>query len=152
MSCFMTKPTKWPVPPAKTQISLRPVWSESSQSTWRKVGSLPTHWVHSEDSDQTGRMPRLIWAFAGRTDHFVGFVMRRLKRNYQWIPTFLLWCFFINEFILITTVGIPGWPLCSSDKYEPRHDKTCLCFMRTTKTQISLRIRAVWSAPLLLAS
>ena len=32
----------------------------------------------SEDSDQTGRMPRLIWVFAGRTGHFVGFVMRRL--------------------------------------------------------------------------
>ena len=62
--------------PAKTQISLgiRPVWSESSLSTWGKLGSLATHWMHSEDSDQTGRMPRLIWVFAGRT-HFVGFVM-----------------------------------------------------------------------------
>ena len=29
----------------------------------------------SADSDQTGRMPRLIKVFAGRTDHFVGFVM-----------------------------------------------------------------------------
>ena len=33
----------------------------------------------SEDSDQTGRMPRLIWVFAGHTGHFVGFVMWRLK-------------------------------------------------------------------------
>ena len=32
---------------------------------------------------------------------------------------------------------------------EPRHDKTCLCYMRITKTQIKLRIRAFWSAPLL---
>ena len=31
---------------------------------------------------------------------------------------------------------------------EPRHEKTCLCHMRTTKVQISLRIRAVWSASL----
>ena len=38
----------------------------------------------SEDSDQTGRMPRLIGVFAGRTDHFVSFVMRRLK--YQMNP------------------------------------------------------------------
>ena len=30
-----------------------------------------------EGSDQTGRMTRLTWVFAGRTDHFVGFVMRR---------------------------------------------------------------------------
>ena len=55
--------------PAKTQISLgvRPVWSESSLSAWRKLGPLATNWAHSEDSDQTGRMPRLIWVFAGRT-------------------------------------------------------------------------------------
>ena len=33
--------------------------------------------------------------------------------------------------------------------FEPYHDKTCFCQMRTTKAQISLRIRAVWSAPLL---
>ena len=26
-----------------------------------------THWAHSEDSDQTGLMPRLIWVFAWRT-------------------------------------------------------------------------------------
>ena len=28
--------------------------------------SIATHWVHREDPDQTGRMPRLIWVFAGR--------------------------------------------------------------------------------------
>ena len=69
MSRLMTKPTKWHVRPAKTQISLgiRPVSSESSLSTWRKLGSLATHWAHSEDSNQTGRMPRLIWVFAGST-------------------------------------------------------------------------------------
>ena len=68
MSRDMTKPTVT-VRPAKTQISLgiRPVWSESSLSAWRKLGSLATHWAHSEDSGQTGRMPRLIWVFAGRT-------------------------------------------------------------------------------------
>ena len=57
------------VRPAKTQISLGicPVWSESSLSAWRNLGSLATHWGHSEDSDQTGWMPRLIWVFAGRT-------------------------------------------------------------------------------------
>ena len=63
------KTNKVSVHSAKTQISLgiRPVWSESSLSAWRKLGSLATHWVHSEDSDQTGRMPRLIWVFAWRT-------------------------------------------------------------------------------------
>ena len=60
---------KMSVRPTKTQISLgiRPVWPESSLSAWRQLGSLATHWAHSEDSDQTGRMPRLIWVFAGRT-------------------------------------------------------------------------------------
>ena len=63
------KTNKVSVHPAKTQISLgiSPVWSESSLSAWRKLGLLATHWAHSEDSDQTGRMPRLIWVFAGRT-------------------------------------------------------------------------------------
>ena len=65
----MTKLTKWHARPAKTQISLgiRPVWSESSLSAWRKLGSLATRWADSEDIDQTGRMSRLIWVFAGRT-------------------------------------------------------------------------------------
>ena len=74
------KTNKMTVRTAKTQISLgiRPVWSVSSLSTWRKLGSLAIHWAHSEDYDQTGRMHRLIWVVAGHTCHFVGFVMRRL--------------------------------------------------------------------------
>ena len=71
LSCLMTKPAKWHVHPAKTQISLGisicPVWSESLLSAWRKLGSLATLWAHNEDSDQTGWMPRLIWVFAGHT-------------------------------------------------------------------------------------
>ena len=63
------KTNKVSVHQAKTQISLGicPVWSESSLSAWRKLGPLATHWAHSEDSDQTGWMPRLIWVFAGCT-------------------------------------------------------------------------------------
>ena len=57
MSHDMTKPTQW------VCAQRCPSWSES----WKKLGSLATHWAHSEDSDQTGRMPRLIWVFAGRT-------------------------------------------------------------------------------------
>ena len=63
------KTNKMSVRPAKTQISLgiRPVWSESSLCIqW--VAKDPSFFhVDSEDSDQTGRMPRLIWVFAGRT-------------------------------------------------------------------------------------
>ena len=63
------KTNKVTLHPVKTQISLgiHPVWSESSLSAWRNLGSLATHWAHSEDSDQTGRMPTLSWVFTGRT-------------------------------------------------------------------------------------
>ena len=37
--------------------------------------------MQTAKTDQTGRMTRLTWVFAGRTDHFVGFVMRRLICN-----------------------------------------------------------------------
>ena len=62
------KTNKVRVRPAKTQISIgiRPVWSESSLSAWGNHGYLTTHWAQSKDSDQTWRMPRLIWVFAGR--------------------------------------------------------------------------------------
>ena len=77
----MTKPTKCHVRPAQTPISLgiRPIGIEALLSAWRNIGPLTTYWAHSEDSDQTGRMPRLIWVFGGRPCHFVGFVMRRLN-------------------------------------------------------------------------
>ena len=63
------KTNKMSVRPAKTQISLgiRPVWSESSMcAQW--VAKYPS-FLHadSENSDQTGRMLRLIWVFPGRT-------------------------------------------------------------------------------------
>ena len=63
------KTNEMAVCPAKTQLSLGicPVWSESWLSAWWKLGSLATHWAHSEASDQTGWMPRLNWVFAGCT-------------------------------------------------------------------------------------
>ena len=72
------KTNKMTVHPAKTQISLgiRPVCSEFSLcAQW--VAKDPSFFhADSEDSDQTGRMPRLIRVFAGRICHFVCFVMR----------------------------------------------------------------------------
>ena len=67
----MAKPTKWHVCPAKTQ-----------GAQW--VAKDPS-FLHAESEDfyQTGRMPRLIWVFAGRTCHFVGFIMRRLNFGYD---------------------------------------------------------------------
>ena len=34
-------------------------------STWGSIGTLATLWANSEDSDQTGRMSRLAWVWAG---------------------------------------------------------------------------------------
>ena len=61
------KTNKMTVHPAKTQISLgiRPVWSESSLSTWRKLGSLVTHKAHSKADAQADLS--LHWAHI----HFV---------------------------------------------------------------------------------
>ena len=44
-----------------------------------------------EDSDQTERMPRLIWVFAGCTCHFLGFVVGRLKSWRSWRHIQMLW-------------------------------------------------------------
>ena len=57
LSHIVTKPAKWHVHLAKTQITLgmSPVWSDSSLSAGRKLGSLATYY-----------------------SHFVGFVMSRL--------------------------------------------------------------------------
>ena len=62
------KTNKISVRPAKTQISLgiRPVWSESSLCTQRVDKDPSFLRADSEDSDQTGRMPRLIRIFAWR--------------------------------------------------------------------------------------
>ena len=70
--------------PAKTQISLgiRPVWSESSLSAWRKLGPVATHWAHSEDwSDWADAQADLSlrWVHS----HAVGFVTRRLILDVQ---------------------------------------------------------------------
>ena len=81
MSRLMTKPPKWYVRPAKTQISLgiRPVWSESSLcAQW--VAKDPS-FLHA-DSEDSGWSDwadaqadlSLRWAYT----HFVGFIMRRL--------------------------------------------------------------------------
>ena len=74
-----TKSTKWHVRPAKTQsnLGIRPS-VQSLLCPRGKLKSLAIIRAHNEASDQTGWMSRLIWVFAGRKGHFVGFVMRRL--------------------------------------------------------------------------
>ena len=63
------KTNKMTMCPTKTEncLGIRQVWSGSSLSMWRKLGSLATIWAHSEDSDQTWRLPKLIRVFTGHT-------------------------------------------------------------------------------------
>ena len=64
------KTNKVAMRPTKTQISLgiRPVWSEPSLCAHQWVAKDP-RFLHADSkvSDQTGRMTKLIWVFAGRT-------------------------------------------------------------------------------------
>ena len=93
------------------------VWPEASLSTWRKLGSLATHWVHSKDSDQTGQMPRLIWFFAGR--RVILFVLSCRGSNMLLNTTYepaheILAIFFLRKLILQTSmcshpVGLDVW-------------------------------------------
>ena len=78
--------------PTKTQISLRmrAVWSESSLSAWRDW-ILGYQNAASEYSDQTARMRRLIWIFAGRRCPKVRFLTLRL------IPSLVNECSCLNS-------------------------------------------------------
>ena len=179
LSCLMTKPTKWPVHPAKTQISLgiRPVWSVSAKTqislgirpVWSE-SSLCTQWVakdpsflhaDSKDSDQTGRMPGwsesslgtkpLCW-FCHEVAHLCVHFCFKSDMQLPYTPLrfiigFIHVCYDDNFTEKSKILGHT-----KNFLYEPCHEKTCLCHMRTTKAQISLRICAVWSVPLLFAA
>ena len=109
LSHHMSKQTKWPMRPAKTQISLGicPVWSQSSLSAWKNLGILATHWAHSKQSDQTGRISGWSESSLG-AHHFVGFVM-------QWLISFSithLWLvdssILANWMSLFPNLGVSG--------------------------------------------
>ena len=86
MSWSMVKPTKSPVRPAKTD---QPGHLPSLISLHCPHEEALGPWLSCEDwvlgyPLKTGQMPRLIWDFARRTGHFVGFVM--LWLNLWFVP------------------------------------------------------------------
>ena len=91
--------------PAKTQISqgIHPVWSESLLSAWGKLESLATHWVQSEDSDQTGWIARHL-SFCWAHIHFVGYVMHWLICQYTGYST---------VFIVSVSEQLRTWSACT---------------------------------------
>ena len=135
------------VRPVKTQISLgiRPVWSESLLYAWRNLGSLATHWAHSEESDQTGRMPRLIWVFAGCT------VILLVQ---SWGGSFFLSPYVAEQYELSL-----NWSHISEDSLsqEVGHIKLSICC--TLHMQIwsecgllSLKFSRLWGSPIKIRS
>ena len=85
LSHDMTKPTKWSVLLAKTQISLGscPVWGQFLLSAWRNLGSWDTHWAHSEDWSDWADAQADLSLHWGHT-HFVSFVMSWLTSAWTW--------------------------------------------------------------------
>ena len=113
----------------------------------KKVGFLVTHKQHSEHSEQTCWMSRLIRVFTGGTGHFVGFVILRSLSDSS------------KEEIMplkpltksLTSKGRKTSNFCQNVSsgesqltgtvlllYEPRHEKTCLRGFRPGKTQTGL--------------
>ena len=80
MSHLITKPTKWLCAQQRLRSAWAPTQSDQS-SLFAHVLAKDPRFLHadSKESDQTRRMPRLIWVFPGRTCHIVGFIMRQLK-------------------------------------------------------------------------
>ena len=115
------------------QRKLRSAWA-SAQSD---QSSLCTPWVakdpmvlHADSKDQM-RMPRLSWVFAGA--HVILLVLSCAGS------------------VILMDVNV------LQENYQQHQlgqfrQKCVLCHMRTTTVQISLRIRADWSTPLLFAA
>ena len=102
--------------------------------------------MHSENSDQTGGMPRLIWFFTGHTCQFIGFVM-------QWLICLLMSCSFASYYRKMDVQWVSAiteqkkanscqemkvYFKCVSIKWATSWENL-FCHMRPTKAQISLQ-------------
>ena len=124
----MTKPTKWHVRPAKTQISLgiRPVldFFKRTAKTLIRLGGCPG------------------WSESSLGAHAILLVLSRCgsfatdRSNMCKLTT--------AEFNANKSRECNPIPR-NNPKFEPRHDKTNKMSVRQAKTQISLGIRPVWS-------
>ena len=68
LSRITTKPTKWLYAQRRLRSASASAQSDQSSLCAQRVAKDPSFLpADSEDSDQTGQMPKLIWVFAGRT-------------------------------------------------------------------------------------
>ena len=74
--------------------------------------------MRTAKTDQTGQLPRLIWVFAGRTCHFVWFCHEAAHLASVALWPICVWVGSLRNFIYIAS---------SKEKYEPHHEKICLC-------------------------
>ena len=109
------KTNKMSVHLAKTQISLgiSPVWSESSLCAQRVAKDPSFLHADSEDSDQTGRMPRLIWVFAGRTTTLLVLSCHGTFNNFMYTVTIKRVCIIYSDFIAPNSTFLPHTSLSS---------------------------------------
>ena len=134
-------------------------WNEPWHDKTNKMACAP-----SKDSDQPGHPPSLIRVFAVRMKRawvlsYPLSMQRRLwsdradaqvDKSLHWVHSH------VDRFVMRWLISWNIWNTADT-KHDVQwrstkhmcHEKTCLCHMRPTKVQISLRIRAVWSAPLL---
>ena len=125
LSRRMAKPTKCPVHPAKTQISLGSP-DQSSLSARRQTGSSATHWAHSNlnqlpiwNSQNCSMFP-LAFIAGWLQGHWWGFI----SRNYVVRSTFLLMNVFIalkgSHYWFLFDFTAAGVVPCGGRKMSPR--------------------------------
>ena len=85
---------------------------QSSLSACKNLGPLATHWAHSEDSDQTGQMPRLIWVLAGSTAILL---VLSCRSSYKQKDIFLLLLSTTDPSCYLSVITI--WILCEKSCY-----------------------------------
>ena len=100
--------------------SILPVWSDSSLCALRTAKELRLFYADNEDSDQSGRM---IWGFAGRTCHFVGFVTQRLIYNLLLHVWQVLLCL---DLLCLTSSSKHRVDTNWLGTRKPNQDKSCL--------------------------
>ena len=141
----------------KISLGIHPVWSESSLCGEWVPKDLSFLHADREDSDQTWRMPRLIWVFAGRTAILLVLSRGSSDKKQQdtlkvCLTTYLFW-----EICGLVSQSIGYYSHCAgcqraliyfchalfqTEIYEPHHKKTCLL-------EIPTRSDSNWPAQLL---
>ena len=142
---------------AAEQAGLSLNWSQTPKTGFLVTWLIYTVCTNSVGSKKNAIMYRLALAFDFHWGDRYHFRMDQLKLcivDFHISNINMIWAL-PRENLLLPYVNNKGTVWSASLLfaayivwYEPCQEKTCLCHMRTTKAQISLRIRAVWSVPL----